>query len=62
MTVRTMRETPSFDQGGKVGPKEYADLDEEGDLRILIKLKNPLPKANKIEEADALYVTVPLSI
>ncbi|KIS02076.1 hypothetical protein L804_00334 [Cryptococcus deuterogattii 2001/935-1] len=56
MTVRTMRETPSFDQGGKVGPKEYADLDEEGDLRILIKLKNPLPKANKIEEADALHL------
>ncbi|KIR68564.1 hypothetical protein I314_00985 [Cryptococcus bacillisporus CA1873] len=56
MTVRTMRETPSFDQGGKVGPKEYADLGEEGDLRILTKLKNPLPKANNIEEADALHL------
>lgn len=61
MTVRTMRETPSF-EGGKVGPKEYADLGDEGDLHILIKLKNSLPKASKIEEADALYVTVPLSI
>lgn len=62
MTVRTMRETPTFDHGGKIGPKEYADLGEEGDLRILTKLKNPLPKANNIKEADALYVTVPLSI
>lgn len=61
MTAKAMRDTPSFDQGGNVGPKEYADLGEEGDFRFLVNLRNPMPKDRKIEEADALYVTAHLS-